>query len=220
MSFLEGRKDLHEVDVANDWRLILTKKEIKSKVKKLAANINEQFEGKNVVVVCILKGAVYFFTDLTRQLTIPHSTYFIEASSYRDAQTQQEVEVCSLINPSKFQGKEVIIIDELFDNGNTMKMVVKKISEEGKIYIGQIFTCTLFKKNKGATENAFSLPDLYGFSVPDVWLVGYGLNDRQEKRNWTHLYACPKSGEVSKSEDDRIFEDEEYYQKIRTQLTI
>lgn len=215
MQFIEGRRDLRGVDVVKDWRLILTKKEIKVQVKRLADIINQKFEGKNVVVVCILKGASYFFVDLTRELVIPHSTYFIEASSYRDSQTQQEVEICSQIVPSKFKNKEVIILDELFDNGATINMIRNKIIDEGHVVHQNIFTCTLFKKDK---ETSYPNPDLYGVIVPDVWLVGYGLDDNQEKRNWTYLYACPKCSNVSKSKDDLIFTDEEYYQKIRKRL--
>lgn len=214
---LEGRKDLHGENIANNWRLILTKKDIKMRVSSIASIINKQFEDKDVIIVCILKGAVYFFVDLTRELIIPHSTYFIEASSYRDSQTQQEIEVCSLIVPSKFQNKNVILIDELFDNGSTIHMVREKIIKEGNVSSEKILTCTLFKKDK---EISYPEPDIYGFIVPNVWLVGYGLDDRQEKRNWTHLYACPKISGVIKSEDDRIFDDDEYYyQKIKTLIS-
>ena len=90
MEFLSNRKDLGDVDVAGTWKLILTKKEIKSCVKRCAAIINEKFEGKNIVVACLLKGAAYFFTDLTNEMIIPYSSYFIEASSYKNKQTQNE----------------------------------------------------------------------------------------------------------------------------------
>lgn len=216
MDFLGGRKDLRGVDVAKEWRLILTSEEIKLAIQELAKIINHKFENKNVVVVCILKGASYFFVDLTRELIIPHSTYFIEASSYRDSQTQSEVEVCSRIVPSKFENKEVILIDELYDNGSTLEMIRNKIIKVGNVPQEKIFTCTLFKKNKKTNHPE---PNLYGLIVPDVWLVGYGLDDCQEKRNWTYLYACPKSVNALASEDDLLFESEDYYQEVRKQLT-
>lgn len=216
MEFLAERQDLRNVDVAKEWRLILTKKEIKTKVKKLAAVINEKYAGKNLVIVCILKGASYFFVDLTRQLTIPHSAYFIEASSYQNAQVQgEEVEICSRIVPSKFHNKEVLLLDELFDNGATIDMICRKIMEVGKVPEEKILTCTLFVKDKASH---YPPPGLYGLLVPDVWLVGYGLDDCQEKRNWTYLYACPKAEFVPKTKDDRIFEDDAFYQETRAKL--
>lgn len=216
MEFLEGRKDLRDVDVKNTWKLLLTEKEIQATVKKCAKIIKKQFEGKDIVIACILKGAVYFFTDLTRQLTIPYSCYFIEASSYKNQQTQdEEVEILSKIVPEKFSGKHVILIDELFDNGNTLTKVKLAISEKAKVPLDMIFTCAMFEKNK---PTIYPKPDLFGISVPDVWLVGYGLDDKQEKRGWKCLFACPKSADAEKSPDDQIFTDEKYYSDVMNQI--
>lgn len=163
-----------------------------------------------------MKGAVYFHVDLTRMLTIPHSQYFIEASSYHDSQSQSEkVELLSKIVPSKFVGKKVILIDELYDNGTTLNNLKEKISEIAGVKLDDIFTCTIFKKKKETNKPA---PDLYGILVPNVWLVGYGLDDMQEKRNWPHLFAVPKSIDIPLTIDDKLFEDTEYYEKIRGEI--
>jgi hypothetical protein len=61
-------------------------------------------------------------------------------------------------------------------------------------------------------------PDLYGIKVPNVWLVGYGLDDRQEKRNWPILYACPKIEGVEEEEADQMFENNHYYENVRLGL--
>lgn len=217
MDFLKGRHDLRGVDVDNKWRIILTEEEIKLCVQKCANIINEKFIGKNVVVVCILKGAICFFNDLTAKLKIPHSWYFIEASSYRNNQTQdEEVEILSKIIKSKFDNRYVILVDELFDNGTTISMVKNVISEKADVPKDMIFTCTLFKKDKPDTIS----PDLYGIKVPNVWLVGYGLDDHQEKRNWTYLFACPKIEGIPLTEDDQIFTDTDYYDKVRSFLKL
>ncbi len=197
------RKDLEGTE---KWVQVLDESEIHLIVKYCAAEIDSRFEGQDVVVACILKGAAYFHVDLTRALTIPHSSYFIEASSYKDSQTQSdELEILSVINPEKFQGKKVVLIDELFDNGKTLSSVKAKIAEKAHIPLDDIFTCVAFKKNKETSEPA---PDLCGKVVPDVWLVGYGLDDKQTKRNWTSLYAVPKSEGLSKTADDAMFDNE------------
>ena len=212
---IEQRKDLRGVNIQEEWRLILSPEELKQAVKKVAQHINQKFEGQEIVVVCILKGAVYFFVDFTRELVIPHSTYFIECSSYGDDQTQGQLEILSRIVPSKFQNKKVILIDELFDNGHTMNDCKYNIAKQANIPLDDIYTLALMKKKK--TEDKLAL-DLYGILVPDVWLVGYGLDDRQEKRNWDSLWGCPKLAEIPHSPDDVIFESNEAYGLMREQL--
>lgn len=195
-----------------DWKVILTEHEIEHFVQKCADIINDKFKGEKIVVACILKGAVYFHVDLTRKLTIPHSSYFIEASSYKDGQESGELEILSVIHPSKFEGKKVVLLDELFDNGKTLNRVKQKLHEKANVPLDDIFTCTLFKKNKCVSE---PLPNLYGISIPDVWVVGYGLDDKQEKRNWTTLYGCPKIEGIPKTKDDVIFDDNGRHQEWR-----
>ena len=216
MEFLAKRKDLRDPTIVDSWKLILSAEEIKMFVKKCASVINSKFEGKDIVVVCILKGAVYFFVDLTRELDIPYSTYFIKATSYHNGQTQSEtLSITGSIEPSKFINKHVILVDELFDNGHTMEQIKMAIHEKASVPLDKIFTCTLFKKNK---ETSCPEPDLYGVIVPNVWLVGYGLDDKQEKRGWTHLFACPKCADVPESEDDVIFKDSVAYDQMRKEL--
>lgn len=218
-SFLANRKDLRDVDVASKWKLLLTKDQINKAVSHCAKEIERVFEGEEFVVVCILKGCVYFFVDLTRNLTIPYSTYFIEASSYHDSQTQSEtVELLSVLVPKKFEGKKVILLDELFDSGTTLQLVKEKLMEDLGKSADDIYTCTLFIKQT-ETPASRPLPDLYGIALPDVWVVGYGLDDAQEKRGWEYLYGVPKAIEsIPKTKDDAMFDSEEVYKSCLEML--
>ncbi|AYV85528.1 MAG: phosphoribosyl transferase domain protein [Satyrvirus sp.] len=209
--------------MSENWKLVLTKKEIKMYVEKCANVINTKFKGKNIVIVCILKGAVYFYVDLTRKITLPHSCYYIEASSYHDSQRQTKLSIMGSIEPSKFHEKYVILVDELYDNGHTMSQIRTAINEKADVPHDMIYTCTLFKKVKSGSntnnDSSNSL-DLYGVEVPDVWLVGYGLDDKQEKRNWVNLFACPKMDGIPKTVDDMIFENEDFYKKWRQNFVL
>lgn len=207
-TFLEGRKDLRGVDVLNEWKLLLTESYITEAVKKCADHINKIFIDHEIVVAPILKGAICFAKDLLNQLKIPTTLYTLQASSYHDAQSQTaELEVIGMINPAKFKGRKVVLIDTLFDNGFTLSSVKDHLIANG-VEKDDIFTCTLFKKEK---PTDYPPPDFCALTVPDVWLVGYGLDDKQEKRGWPVLYACPKGPDVSKSEGDKIFESDQAY---------
>lgn len=211
--FMTDRQDIHGHEKA--WKLLLTEADIKAVVQNIAKEINMRFAGKNIIIVCILKGCAWFFTDLTKLLTIPYSTYFIEVSSYKNEQTNTTSELLSLINPDKFKNKTVILLDELYDSGNTLTVVQNAISLACQLPSDSpIFTCTLFKK-KRITK---SVPDLFGIKIPDVWVVGYGLDDKQEKRGWPHLYACPKAAGMEHTKADDIFESDEKYFNERVKL--
>ena len=216
--FLEEHKNEDRDSTTQNWKLLLTEKEINTINDYVADVINKKFIGKNIVIASILKGAVYFTVDLTRRLTIPYSLYFLEGSSYKNKQTQsEELELLSKIVPSKFEGKTVILIDELFDNGLTLHQVKNKLlSEVTSLKDDDIFTCVLFKKNK---ETKYPSPNLIGFDIlPNVWVVGYGLDDKQEKRGWKHLFAVPKSEGIPKNEHDNLFDDQDYYDVLRDSI--
>lgn len=194
------------VDYPTAWIKFMTEDQIQVCVGKCAAEINKLYKNTPVVLVCLLKGAVWFYVDLTRKLTIPYSTYFVEASSYKDGQTQAEsVEILSKINPDKFIGKKIILVDELYDNGTTMELLKTEINKQTGIKYEDIFTLAFFKKNKPMTHKYAGTLDLYSVMLPDLWFVGYGLDDKQEKRGWLDLYAVPKADGVPKTADDMKF---------------
>ena len=123
-----------------------------------------------------------------------------------------------MLVPKKFEGKKVILLDELYDNGTTLHLVKQKLLQELNKNEEDIFTCTLFIKKKSEENNKYPPPDLFGIEIPDVWVVGYGLDDCQEKRGWSHLYACPKIEGVPKTEDDQIFSSAEYHEQLLARL--
>lgn len=213
--FLEGREDLRNVDIYNTWKLLLTEEEISIAVKYCAKVITEKFRGKNIVIACILKGCVYFFVDLTRQLTIPHSAYMVEFSSYHNSQQQNSGEILSLIQPDKFKDKHVILLDELYDNGLTLESVKQEIIKKGNVPAENIFTCTLMRKEH---QGKYPPPDLCPLTMPSVWLNGYGLDAGQEKRNFQCVYACPKAPGIERSEADKMFKDNDVYVKERMKI--
>jgi hypoxanthine phosphoribosyltransferase len=190
---------------------------VQKAVRRCAEALNERFRGKKIIAVCILKGAVFFYVDLIRLLNMDCSCYFIEATSYHDNQHGGTLSIMSSIEPSKFAGREVVLIDELYDNGHTLLEIRDAICHKAQVPYERIFTTTLFRKNK---KTACPPPDLFGAWVPDVWLVGCGLDDKQEKRGWTSLWGVPKTDSAQKTTDDRIFTDSDYRDKIVPRLNM
>jgi len=193
--------------LVNSWRLIMTDAEIQLCVDRVALHLNQKFRHspKPVLLTAILKGVYVFLSDLTKRLTFNYSVYFLEASSYGHGQQQSEVKLLSQIDARKFVGRQVVLLDELFDNGTTLTGIRDLLLKNPDLQLtaSDIFTCTLFTKRSGTNVRP---PDLVGVAdLPPLWLVGYGLDDQGEKRGWPHLFACPKLPGIPKEPEDDVF---------------
>eukprot|EP00929_Paragymnodinium_shiwhaense_P083659 TRINITY_DN4465_c0_g1_i1.p1 TRINITY_DN4465_c0_g1~~TRINITY_DN4465_c0_g1_i1.p1 ORF type:complete len:482 (-),score=141.18 TRINITY_DN4465_c0_g1_i1:504-1949(-) len=207
---LAGSKYFQDV---RRYKLILAREEIEACVKMVAHRVETWAKGERIILVGILKGAFMFMSDLCRALVRPYSVYFVEASSYKDGKTQGNMEISATLSASKFMDAtskkphKIVLIDELLDNGKTMqdmkmyflKMLDKTHTEK------DIVTCCLFSKKR---ERQWPEADITGIpNLPDLWLVGYGLDDRGTKRGWTDLFAMPKVkivDAIEKEEIDRL----------------
>ena len=159
----------------------------------------------DTVLVCILKGAAYFAVDLSRDLDrngFKHSVYFVEASSYSGMEQKDSVELLSRLVPEKLDGKHILLVDELYDNGKTMHNIREYLNSN--IKHDGITTCVMFKKR--CKTQKYTLPDIFGLEVPNVWIVGYGLDDDGYYRGLEDLYAKPKTRGIDWTSDDwKIF---------------
>jgi len=192
-------------DRIKEWKVIMTQEEIDCAVQRCADRINTEFVGEKIVLCGVLKGAFIFMTDLVRKLTRPYSIYFLEAKSY-EGQKQTGVRFLSTIVPEKFEGRKIILVDELVDNGHTLHRMKEHLMTELKRPAEDIVTCAVFAKEI-PTRPAELNPEICGVdNLPNVWLVGYGLDDNGTKRGWRNLWACPKIPGIPKSAADGIFD--------------
>eukprot|EP00930_Biecheleria_cincta_P083915 TRINITY_DN73416_c0_g1_i1.p1 TRINITY_DN73416_c0_g1~~TRINITY_DN73416_c0_g1_i1.p1 ORF type:complete len:491 (-),score=102.28 TRINITY_DN73416_c0_g1_i1:122-1594(-) len=182
-----------------NYKLILTKEEIEAGVRIAARRIETWCKGERIVLVAILKGAFMFLSDLCRALVRPYSVYFVEASSYKDKRKQGgEVDITAELSASKFCDSttkaphKIVLIDELLDNGKTMQEMKQHfLSKLSATHTdNDVLTCCLLSKDR---QREWPEPDITAIpNLPDLWLVGYGLDDRGTKRGWTELFAIPK----------------------------
>lgn len=194
-----------------NYKLILTHEEIQAGVRITARRIETWCKGERVVLVAILKGAFMFLSDLCRALVRPYSVYFVEASSYKEKRSQSgSVDITGELASSKFcdtttkAPHKVVLVDELLDNGKTMQEMKQHFLNQLSATHSEndiLTVCLLSKKREREWPEAdiIAIPNL-----PDLWLVGYGLDDRGTKRGWTELFAIPKVKIVDTLEVDEV----------------
>ncbi len=161
----------------------ITYEKIKKSLNRIAGKINAEFAGKKPVFLIVLNGAFMFASDLLKLITIECEVSFIRLSSYQGMQTTHVVkEVFGIDNDLK--GKEVIMVEDIIDTGITMEHILHLISEQGA---NNIKIATLLFK-EGKFEKNYPI-DYIGFTIPNDFVVGYGLDYNGFGRNLKDIYS-------------------------------
>ena len=158
--------DLHP-DLA---RILVSSEQIAQRVKELAEQISNDYrQSDRLYIIGILKGAFIFLADLTRQLTIPHAVDFMALSSYGKNTTSGAVRILMDLR-EPIEGQHVLIVEDIVDTGSTLNYLNKILKGRNP---ASLRTCALVRK----VGRGFPVPiDYLGFDIPDVWVVGYGLD--------------------------------------------
>ena len=160
-------------------RILVTKEEIAEKVRELGQKITEDYAGKQPVMVCILKGAVMFFSDLIREIDLPLTADFMAISSYGSAtKTSGVVRVMKDLDKD-IVGKDVIIVEDIVDSGVTLNYLKSMLAHRGA---ASIRIAALLDKTARRTVKDLKV-DYVCFDIPDAFVVGYGLDYDQVYRN-------------------------------------
>lgn len=159
-------------------RVLLTKEQILARCEELGRQISEEYRGKPLILISVLKGGIVFLADLMRAISIPHSFDMMGASSYRGkASTSGKVIITKDIELD-LRGKHVLLVEDVLDTGNTLRVVFELLRIQEPLTLE---VCCLLMKQR---ENAFDYPVKYtGFEIPDQFVVGYGLDYRELYRN-------------------------------------
>lgn len=170
-----------EKDIA---RKLLTEEQLQNRVRELAAQISEDYRDKNPTMVCILKGAVMFYTDLLRAMPIPLSMDFMAVSSYgKSTKSSGEVEIRKDLS-SSIEGKHVIIVEDIVDSGFTLTYLTRMLASRGA---ASIKLCTLLDKPSRRAPGITLKADYAGFEVGNEFVVGYGLDYAEKYRNLPYI---------------------------------
>jgi hypoxanthine phosphoribosyltransferase len=165
--------------------VLISAEQIRRRLDELAAEIARAYEGKPVTVVGILNGCLMFVADVIRRIDLPLRVAFITASSYRGGTTPGKLEIHDELLPD-IAGRHVLLLDDILDTGKTLTRVVAHLIDRGaeSVKVGVLL------RKIGRQEVPFE-PDFVAFTIPDKFVVGYGLDFNDEYRHLPYVAVLP-----------------------------
>lgn len=168
--------------MADNIRVMISEEEVDAKIKEIAAQITKDYAGKDVHLICILKGSIFFTCELAKRIDLPVTLDFMSVSSYGDGtESTGRVKIVKDLDEN-IEGKEVIVIEDIIDTGRTLShlMEVLKVRKPASLKL-----CTLLDK---PLRRVVDVQVAYtGFEIPDEFVVGYGLDFAQKYRNLPYI---------------------------------
>lgn len=164
-------------------RILLSEEEVNRRISEIAAQISKDYEGRSVHLICVLKGGVFFTCELAKRLTVPVSLDFMSVSSYGDdTKSSGVVRIVKDLDES-LAGKDVLIVEDIIDSGRTLSYLIEVLKQREP---ASIHLCTLLDKPERRVKKQVKV-DYTCFSIPDEFVVGYGLDYAQKYRNLPYI---------------------------------
>jgi len=162
--------------------VLITEEEIRNKAKELGAQISKDYEGQELIVVGTLKGSVMWMCELLKFLDLDTQIDFVKASSYGSNTTSSGVVKISLDVETNLYNKNVLVVEDIIDTGKTLTYLTAKLKER---HPKSIRVCTMLDKPSRRTTDFKA--DYIGFTVEDLFIIGYGLDYDQKYRNLPYI---------------------------------
>ena len=157
-------------------RIMLTEEEVNRRIEEVAQQINKDFDGKPLHLICILKGGAMFMCELAKRLTMPVSFDFMSVSSYGVVRIMKDLD-------ETLEDKHVLIVEDIIDTGRTLAYLIDVLNKRGP---KDIHLCTLLDKPERRVKKQVTV-DYTCFTIPDEFVVGYGLDYDQRYRNLPYI---------------------------------
>lgn len=163
-------------------RVLLSEEEVTKRIRELSEVISNDYAGKQVHLICVLKGGVFFTCELAKNITVPVSFDFMSVSSYgNDTKSSGVVKIVKDLDES-IENKDVLVVEDIIDSGRTLSYLLDILKSRNP---KSLKLCTLLDKpDRRVTEVTV---DYTGFSIPDEFVVGYGLDYAQKYRNLPYI---------------------------------
>ena len=163
--------------------VMLPEEKVDARIREIGEQISREYAGKSVHLICILKGSVYFTCELAKRITVPVTMDFMQCSSYGgDTKSSGIVRIVKDLDEN-IEGKEVIIIEDIIDSGRTLAYLIEILKQRGP---KSIHLCTLLDKPERRVKKQVHV-DYTCFTIPDEFVVGYGLDYDQKYRNLPYI---------------------------------
>ena len=163
-------------------RELISEKDIAQRIVELGAQISEDYQGESVFMLCVLKGGVYFTTELSNRMSVPVSLDFMAVSSYgMETESSGVVKIIKDLDES-IEGKNVLVVEDIIDSGRTLSLLLENLRQRKP---KTLKLCTLL--NKPARRVTDIQVDYVGYEIPDEFVVGYGMDYAQKYRNLPYI---------------------------------
>ena len=164
-------------------QILLTEEQIQARIAQLGEELSAEYAGKNPIVIGVLKGVVVFYADMIRALNVPCEMDFMCISSYRGTQSTGKT-VVKLDVSADIKGRHVLILEDIFDTGNSLSFVCQHLQAKEP---ASLKICTLLDKPERRNPNVTLQADYVGFTIPNAFVVGYGLDYNEKYRNLPYV---------------------------------
>jgi len=162
--------------------VMLDEQVVDAKIQEIGEQISRDFEGKQVHIICVLKGSVFFACELAKRITVPVSLDFMSVSSYGDDTKSSGVVKIVKDLDEPLEGKDVLIVEDIIDSGRTLSYLIDILYQRKP---NSIRLCTLLDKPERRVKEV--AVDYTCFEIPDEFVVGYGLDYAQRYRNLPYI---------------------------------
>ena len=163
--------------------ILLTEQQIQDKVKELAAQLSKEYAGKDPVFIGVLKGVVIFFADMVRNIDIPCEIDFMSISSYSGANSTGRTEIRKDVSVD-IMNRHVVILEDIYDTGNSLTFTVNHLLNKQP---ASLKVCTFLDKPERRKPGITLVPEYVGYTIPNEFVVGYGLDYNEHYRNLPYI---------------------------------
>lgn len=168
--------------MAERIRVLVPEEKVDERIRELGKKISEDYAGRQIHMICILKGGVFFMCELAKRITVPVSLDFMCVGSYGDGTKSSGVVRIAKDLDESIEDKEVLIVEDIVDSGNTLYYLMDVLRKRNP---ASIRLCTLLDKPDRRVKDVKA--DYLGFEIPDEFVVGYGLDYAQKYRNLPYI---------------------------------
>ena len=163
-------------------KVLISEKQIQAKLEELGQILTEEYKDKNPIVVGVLKGVVVFYADMVRKIQAPCQMDFMWISSYVGKESKQMMVRQDLTQ--NIEGRHVLILEDIYDTGNSLQFIVNHLKAKNP---ASLKICTFLDKPEGRRPGITLKADYVGFTIPNEFVVGYGLDFDERYRNLPYI---------------------------------